>query len=781
MSKYIVTNSSHFKPFTYDELVKPIAQYTEAYNKSVEDTDALAMQAGAIGSMIDDKSTVARGLYDSFMSDTEGLVDDLASNGYNINTANQLSNLRRRYGQDITKINAAITNKAAAVKRYDDELSKDKTLITQIDPRTLSVDDWMENPYAGNYKSYSGTMLLTQASSLGENLRRDLLQNADKWKSILGGQYFERDTFTGFHANEIDKAISLLNKGEVSNDSRIATLQNAMMTVYNSSGMSEWASPEQRAQALGYIGEGIYSAVGSHKSDTLKNSDYIDAYHRIKLGGSGNQNYQPPIVAVRGSKLTGNGDPEGNTVLQALSAFNTLVKTNSHVDDKGNMTPAASAALRTLAQNKKEFQELTGIELTPELLSGDISQIITDAAKKISESATNDSYYNMQTTPGAAQNIVTNIFRLNIDDLSAQGRKGRKAADSKAGAIAHYSDGKQLTAGELSEILDSKNISVGFDAKTGELIIKKTGSESGEKTGQFNDRKVYLDPNNPKKAWPVNYERNYAGHMTIRQALSKSRNTIAAEVWTKVGGETALWYLKQVGIDRTSEGAYPSQSVGGFGKGMTTLEMAAAYATFASGGTYTSPYAYTKVLDSEGKLVIESKPLKYRVYSKETCFLLTDILKDVVTSGWVRHYGGQIKNSKGKQIDAAGKTGTTSDNNDKWFCGFTNYYSAAVWYGYDNRLKQTKIPKTDYHNAGRIWEFCMKNIHKDLPASSFKKPANVVKVSYCTKSGMYPNSICKDEKKEDKPCKVHVTPTPGPAKTPTPKPEQNQNQDQGGG
>ena len=493
MSKYIVTNSSHFKPFTYDELVKPIAQYTEAYNKSVEDTDALAMQAGAIGSMIDDKSTVARGLYDSFMSDTEGLVDDLASNGYNINTANQLSNLRRRYGQDITKINAAITNKAAAVKRYDDELSKDKTLITQIDPRTLSVDDWMENPYAGNYKSYSGTMLLTQASSLGENLRRDLLQNADKWKSILGGQYFERDTFTGFHANEIDKAISLLNKGEVSNDSRIATLQNAMMTVYNSSGMSEWASPEQRAQALGYIGEGIYSAVGSHKSDTLKNSDYIDAYHRIKLGGSGNQNYQPPIVAVRGSKLTGNGDPEGNTVLQALSAFNTLVKTNSHVDDKGNMTPAASAALRTLAQNKKEFQELTGIELTPELLSGDISQIITDAAKKISESATNDSYYNMQTTPGAAQNIVTNIFRLNIDDLSAQGRKGRKAADSKAGAIAHYSDGKQLTAGELSEILDSKNISVGFDAKTGELIIKKTGSESGEKAGQFNDRKVYLD------------------------------------------------------------------------------------------------------------------------------------------------------------------------------------------------------------------------------------------------------------------------------------------------
>ena len=306
-----------------------------------------------------------------------------------------------------------------------------------------------------------------------------------------------------------------------------------------------------------------------------------------------------------------------------------------------------------------------------------------------------------------------------------------------------------------------------------------------------NDRKVYLDPQNPKRAWPVNYERNYAGHMTIRNALSKSRNTIAAEVWTKVGGDTALWYLKQVGIDRTAEGAHPSQAVGGFSKGMTTLEMAAAYATIASGGTYTAPYAYTKVLDSEGKIVIESKPLRYRVYSKETCYLLTSILKDVVTSGWVRHYGAQIKNSKGKQIDAAAKTGTTSDNIDKWFCGYTSYYSAAVWYGYDNRLKQTKIPKEDWHNVGWIWEHAMQNIHRGFPATSFKKPANVVKVSYCTKSGMAPNEHCREAKtvktdyfvkgsylypKEE--CKYHTAPSPaptGPVKpikiiTPTPAP-----------
>ena len=217
--------------------------------------------------------------------------------------------------------------------------------------------------------------------------------------------------------------------------------------------------------------------------------------------------------------------------------------------------------------------------------------------------------------------------------------------------------------------------------------------------------------------------------------------------------------------------------------------MAAAYATFPAGGTYVAPYGYTKVLDSDGKVVIEAKPIKYRVYSAETCFLLTDILKDVVTSGWIRKYGGQTKNAKGKQIDAAGKTGTTSDNNDKWFCGFTSYYAAAVWYGYDNRLKQTKIPKTDYYNAGRIWEYCMQNIHKNLPAASFKKPSTVVKASYCSKSGMAPNDQCKDAKtvksdyfvkgsflypKEE--CKVHSGPTPTPVpKAPTPGPDPDPN------
>ena len=139
------------------------------------------------------------------------------------------------------------------------------------------------------------------------------------------------------------------------------------------------------------------------------------------------------------------------------------------------------------------------------------------------------------------------------------------------------------------------------------------------------DEPKHLDPTRPDVDWPVNYGRTYSGEITIRTALTYSLNTIAAELWTEVGGDTALWYLKQVGIDRTAEGAFPSQSVGGFTKGMTTLEMAAAYHTFATGGTYVEPYAYTQVLDSEGNVIVKSDPISYRVYSEETCFFIADL------------------------------------------------------------------------------------------------------------------------------------------------------------
>ena len=256
------------------------------------------------------------------------------------------------------------------------------------------------------------------------------------------------------------------------------------------------------------------------------------------------------------------------------------------------------------------------------------------------------------------------------------------------------------------------------------------------------DEESHLDPNNPEAAWPLNADRSYAGPMTIRRAVATSKNTIAVKVWYDVGGDTALWFLRQEGIDMTAEGSYPAQAIGSFTTGITPLQMCGAFNTLASGGTYTEPYAYTQVLDSSETVVLTCSPERHRVYSAETAFIMSDILEDVITNGTATGTVSVITNSSGEYIATSGKTGTTDANLDKWFCGYTPYYCGAVWYGYDNRLRQTLIPNIDKPNANRIWYYVMSRIHQDLPGASWVRPDNVLEMEVC-ESGYYPSEYCR--------------------------------------
>ena len=296
------------------------------------------------------------------------------------------------------------------------------------------------------------------------------------------------------------------------------------------------------------------------------------------------------------------------------------------------------------------------------------------------------------------------------------------------------------------------------------------------------DQESHLDPTNPDSVWPLNSDRSYAGPITIRHAIAKSKNTIAVMVWNDVGGDTALWFLAQEGIDRTDEGAYPAEAIGAFTKGMTPLEMAGAYNTLATGGTYIEPHSYTQVLDSDGNVVLSISPETHKVYSAETCFLISDMLEDVITEGTASSSCSVITNKNGERIATAGKTGTTDDNLDKWFCGYTPYYSAAVWYGYDNRLRQTVIPSGDRSNAIRIWYYVMSRIHQELPPAEFNRPDTIVSITVCS-SGYYAGPYCSEAgtaytdyfvrngavtPNDSNTCPLHAEPSP----TPTPIPEE---------
>jgi penicillin-binding protein 1A len=253
----------------------------------------------------------------------------------------------------------------------------------------------------------------------------------------------------------------------------------------------------------------------------------------------------------------------------------------------------------------------------------------------------------------------------------------------------------------------------------------------------FTDQEYFLDGDNPTKPYPKNSYTGYKGNMPVRNAIKISSNTIAAYIWKYVlGGETSLLYLKQVGIDRSSEN-YVSISLGAFNIGMTTLEMAGAYATFANEGLYTDPYAYTRVLDAEGKVLLDNRPQFTQVYKVETAFIMTDIMKGVFTSGGTA--GGRGL----KDMPAAGKTGTTDDNRDKWFCGYTRYYTAAVWYGYDNRLGLTTIPAgEDRNSAIKIWQDIMNRIHVDKERLDFVAPKSILTMTVCPDSGQKVSPDC---------------------------------------
>ncbi len=264
------------------------------------------------------------------------------------------------------------------------------------------------------------------------------------------------------------------------------------------------------------------------------------------------------------------------------------------------------------------------------------------------------------------------------------------------------------------------------------------------------DKEVFLDNQNPNVPYPKNDYDGFYGFMTVRNAMKISSNTVAAQTWLNfIGGNDSVQYLKSVGIDRITE-RYVSIALGGFNKGMSPLEMAGGYQTFASGGLFMPPVAYTTVTDIDGNVILENTVQYQQVYKPETAYIMTRILEEPLngTNTAFGHPGTAsalkwpIKNAKGNAIATAGKTGTTDNNRDKWFVGYTPYYTAAVWYGYDCRLKSIEIPAGDKRNAQRIFYDVMTRIHVDLDPASWYVPPGITTARICIASGELATPQC---------------------------------------
>ena len=255
------------------------------------------------------------------------------------------------------------------------------------------------------------------------------------------------------------------------------------------------------------------------------------------------------------------------------------------------------------------------------------------------------------------------------------------------------------------------------------------------------------------KVWPNNVYTGFKGITTLRESLIYSINVSSARTLKKIGIPTSIKYLKKLGIineENPSKDNFVQSSenkthndenlaslaLGGMTKGVSPLDMTAAYSAIANDGVYNEPIIYTKVLDKDGNIVLEKEAKQRRVVSPQIAYVMKDILRSTA----YEHTG---KNAIIKGQASAGKTGTTDYNADFWFVGFTNYYTAATWMGNDS--PKITITQNSWL-AAKLWGHIMTKIHQDKESKpQFAQPDGIVKAYVCTKSGKKPNQFCSSD------------------------------------
>ena len=251
--------------------------------------------------------------------------------------------------------------------------------------------------------------------------------------------------------------------------------------------------------------------------------------------------------------------------------------------------------------------------------------------------------------------------------------------------------------------------------------------------------------------WPRNSNNKYRGYTTVSYGVQWSLNTLATRVLDMVGTETSFYFMEDnLGFDLdVKDNALAPLSMGGLTYGVTTTEMAAAYGAFVNEGIYTTPRTITHIVGNDGKEIIAENPSQSRVAMKETtAYLMNRMLRSVIT-------GGTGTSAGFDGMTMAGKTGTTSNNFDRYFVGYTPYYSAAVWVGYSQ--SNEKINSGTKNPAALVWKQIMEEIHAGLEDKPFfEKPEDIVTVTVCSDCGLLATDICKRDVRGDRTYRTEI-------------------------
>lgn len=349
------------------------------------------------------------------------------------------------------------------------------------------------------------------------------------------------------------------------------------------------------------------------------------------------------------------------------------------------------------------------------------------------------------TQVSSIQSVMEEEAKKSKYDLKSKENKnedGSAVLAQGAVVVIEPSTGKVIGAvGQLREKTTSRGLNrINSLRQTGSSIKPLADILPGIEEGIITPATIYADLETTfgKDYTPQNYN-TFTGLRTIRTAVTTSQNVPFVKVMTELTPKKSIEYLRKMGVSSLDDEKdnNVALAIGGLTYGISPLEMAAAYASVANDGTYIEPTFYTKVEDSDGKVVLEPGQKTEKVCSAETAYIIKNLMQSVVNGA--DGYGGTASYCAIKGIDVAAKTGTTNSSKDRWLCGFTNYYACAAWYGFDDP-ERISFPGTN--PAGQLFDGVMTEIHKGLEDSTFKEPENIVHATVCRTSGLLATDKC---------------------------------------
>lgn len=235
---------------------------------------------------------------------------------------------------------------------------------------------------------------------------------------------------------------------------------------------------------------------------------------------------------------------------------------------------------------------------------------------------------------------------------------------------------------------------------------------------------------------PTNFDDAYFGLINVREALARSQNIPAIKTMELVGVDECISFARNLGLTSIGEeDRNLSAAIGGLTYGVSPLDMTVAYATFANQGVRTNPVVVTKVVDKYGVTIYENRPYKTIVFDEQTAYVMTDLLKTVVSLPY-----GTGRLARIGERPVAAKSGTTDDFYDLWFCGYTKDYAATVWIGHDQVKEMYDLYGTGI--APKVWQQFMAELHEGLPIRDWEAPKNIEFVEVCRLSGLRPSTTC---------------------------------------